>query len=143
MKAMTGPAVPARVEFRLPAKHRGLAAIGATFVVAVALVNFVSPSRLSYADIHSLADVGAPLALASIGQTITVLVTPTPSGLQPTVTLLDPSASTIGSATAAVAGQPAMLQTVATTTGGTYTISVGGAGSTTGGFDMMSTNPDR
>lgn len=73
MKAMTGPALPARVEFRLPAKHRGLAAIVATFVVAVALVNFVSPSRLSYADFHSLADVGAPLALASIGQTITVL----------------------------------------------------------------------
>jgi ribose transport system permease protein len=73
MKAMSGPALPARIEFRPLAKHRGLAAIVATFVLAVALVNFVSPSRLSYADFHSLADVGAPLALASIGQTITVL----------------------------------------------------------------------
>jgi hypothetical protein len=54
------------------------------------------------------------------GQTITVLVTPTSSGLRPSVQLIDPNNNVIGSATATAAGQKALLQTVPTTTGGTY-----------------------
>src|SRR5262249_43541682 len=46
-----------------------------------------------------------------LGQTITVLVTPTAPALQPTVELRDPSGTLIGSATAAVTGENALLQT--------------------------------
>jgi murein DD-endopeptidase MepM/ murein hydrolase activator NlpD len=63
-------------------------------------------------------------------QTITVLVTPGSSSLQPTVQLSDPSGTSIGSASASGAGQNALLQTIAATTAGTYTITVGGVGST-------------
>ena len=73
------------------------------------------------------------------GQTISVLVTANSPGLQPTVTVFDPSNTNLGTATAAVAGQNALLQTVATTTGGTYSIAVGGANSTTGSFTVRVT----
>ena len=48
--------------------------------------------------------------------------------------MLDPSGAVIGQATAAAAGQNALMQTAATATGGTYRIVVGGAGSTTGSY---------
>ncbi len=72
------------------------------------------------------------------GQTITVLVTPTTAGLQPTVQLLDATNSVIGTATAAAAGQNALIQatpTVGTTTG-TYKIVVGG-GATIGDYTVQ------
>jgi hypothetical protein len=68
------------------------------------------------------------------GQTITVLVTPTSAGLRPTVTLLDPSNLVLGTATAGAAGQVALLQTAATTTGGAYRVVVAGADRTTGNY---------
>jgi len=68
------------------------------------------------------------------GQTASVLVEPTAAGLQPTVELRDPSSSPVGIATAAGAGQDALLQTVAAAPAGTYSIIVGGAASSTGGF---------
>src|SRR5205814_5546756 len=69
------------------------------------------------------------------GQTVAVLVTPTPSSaLRPTVQLLDPSDTVLGAATAAAAGQSALLQPVAVTAGGTYKVVVSGADSTTGGY---------
>src|SRR5262249_26482039 len=71
------------------------------------------------------------------GQTITVLVTPTTAALQPTVELRDPSSTVVGSATASAAGQKALIQSVAATTGGTYTITVGGAGGTTGLYTVQ------
>jgi hypothetical protein len=69
-------------------------------------------------------------------QTITAIVTPAP-GLQPTVTLADPSSAVIGSATAAAAGQAALIQTAPATTGGTYTLIVGGAAGTIGGYTLQ------
>jgi Ca2+-binding RTX toxin-like protein len=71
------------------------------------------------------------------GQTITVLVTPTTAALQPTVELRDPSSTVVGSATASAAGQKVLIQSVAATTGGTYTITVGGAGGTTGLYTVQ------
>jgi hypothetical protein len=71
------------------------------------------------------------------GQTITLLVGPTVAGLQPSVTLLDPSNTVIGSATAGAAGQNALLQTAAAVSAGTYTIQVSGAGGTVGGFQLQ------
>jgi hypothetical protein len=73
------------------------------------------------------------------GQTVTLLVTPTDPGLQPTVQLLDPSGQTLGSAVAAAAGQNALLQATATTTGGTYTIGVGGASGKVGHYTVRAT----
>ncbi len=70
-------------------------------------------------------------------QTITLVVTAVSPGLQPSVTLRDPGNAVIGSATAAAAGQNALLQTVATTSGGTYTMSVTGAGGTTGNYQLQ------
>src|SRR5207248_2824258 len=59
--------------------------------------------------------------------------------LVPTVSLLDPASTLLGSATAPAAGQKAILQTIATTTSGTYTITVGGASSTTGLYTVQVT----
>src|SRR5262249_44132760 len=76
------------------------------------------------------------------GQTITVLVTPaptSPNNLLPTVSLFDPSSAFLGSATAPAALQKALLQTIPTTTGGTYTITVGGSGATTGLYTVRVT----
>src|SRR5262249_32042165 len=73
------------------------------------------------------------------GQTITVLVTPTSPTLQPAVELRDPSNAVIGTATAAAAGQKALLQTVPTATGGVYPTVGSGASSTVGGYTMQAT----
>jgi uncharacterized protein YdeI (BOF family) len=75
------------------------------------------------------------------GQTIAVLVTPTSSGLQPSVQLLDPTDAVIGTATAAAAGQNALIQATPTTgtTSGTCKIVVGGAASTTGNYTVQVT----
>ena len=74
-------------------------------------------------------------------QTISVLVMPTGSTLQPSVQLLSPTGVTIGTATAAAAGQDALIQATATTgtTTGTYQIVVGGAGSTLGNYTVQVT----
>ncbi len=74
-------------------------------------------------------------------QTISVLVTPTSSTLQPSVQLLSPTGTVIGTATAAAAGQDARIQATATTgtATGTYQIIVGGAGSTVGNYTVQVT----
>jgi hypothetical protein len=64
------------------------------------------------------------------GQTLTVLVHPNSATLQPAVQVTDPSGTSIGSATAPAAGAEVVLQTVAITTPGTYTITVSGAAGT-------------
>jgi hypothetical protein len=69
-------------------------------------------------------------------QTLTAIVTGT-GGLQPSVELRDPNSTVIGSATAAAANQPALLQTAPATTGGTYTFTVSGAGGTTGNYSLQ------
>ena len=55
--------------------------------------------------------------------------------------MLDPTGATIGTATAAAAGQDALIQATATTgtTTGTYQIVVGGAGSTSGNYTVQVT----
>src|SRR5207248_10293208 len=70
-------------------------------------------------------------------QTITVLLTPTSPGLRPSIQLFDPASIVLGVATGAGAGQNALLQTVAATSGGTYTFTVGGAGGTTGNYTLQ------
>ena len=69
-------------------------------------------------------------------QTITAVVTAS-AGLQPSVSLRDPSNNVIGSATAAAAGQNALLQTAPAATGGNYTFAVTGAGGTTGNYTFQ------
>src|SRR5262245_11173650 len=69
-------------------------------------------------------------------QTVTAIVTGS-FGLQPSVELRNPESTLIGSATAAGAGQPAVLQTAAATTGGTYTFTVSGASGTTGSYSIQ------
>jgi hypothetical protein len=75
----------------------------------------------------------------SPGQTVTVLVTAASPGLQPSVQLLSPSSTVLGSVTAAAAGQNALLQTVPAAGGGVYTIQVSGAGGTTGFYSVQVT----
>jgi Bacterial pre-peptidase C-terminal domain len=74
-------------------------------------------------------------------QTITVDVLPTDGTLQPVVTLFDPLGATVATASAGAAGQGAIIQTAATTvaTSGLYTISVTGAGGTTGRYAVRLT----
>ncbi|MGB3830461.1 MAG: ABC transporter permease [Mesorhizobium sp.] len=57
----------------LALRNRGLAAIVVIFLLALVLVNVISPAPMGYFDFSSLANGGAPLALAAIGQTIVVL----------------------------------------------------------------------
>lgn len=72
------------------------------------------------------------------GQTLSLIVTPTATGLQPRVELLDPFGTVIGTASAAAAGQPAGLQ--ATPVGaGTYTVRVTGLANSTGGYGVLAT----
>ena len=70
------------------------------------------------------------------GQTLTAVVTAS-AGLQPSITLRDPSNNPIGSATAGAAGQNALLQTVPAVTAGTYTFTVTGANGTTGNYTLQ------
>ncbi len=70
------------------------------------------------------------------GQTITVRVTPD-AGLQPTIELYDPSSTLIGSSGSSGAGTEAILQTAAAATGGTYVITVGGAGGTADAYTVQ------
>src|SRR5262249_39000476 len=67
------------------------------------------------------------------GQTVTLLVTPGAT-LRPAVELRGPSGDVLGSASAAAAGQSALVQTVAAAKGGTYTVTVSGVGTTTGSY---------
>src|SRR5215471_1176064 len=69
-------------------------------------------------------------------QTITAIVIGL-DGLQPKVELRNPASTVIGSATAAAANQPALLQTAPAATGGTYTFTVSGAGGTTGNYSLQ------
>ena len=71
------------------------------------------------------------------GQTITVVMHPTTLGLQPSVTLRDPANGVLGTAIAQAANQDAILETLATTTGGVYTITAGGDSATTGGYTVQ------
>ena len=72
-------------------------------------------------------------------QTISVLVTSNSPGLRPSLALRDPANVTIGTATAAANGQNALLQTVATTSGGVYTFAVTGAAGTVGNYTVQIT----
>jgi len=71
------------------------------------------------------------------GQTLTVVVSAPSSALRPSVDVLDPSNNVVASASAAAAGQEAVVQTLAIPVGGTYTIRVSGAGGTTGAYTVQ------
>ena len=75
MSAMTIQALDAgRPKPRLNvARHRGLISAVIVFAALLALVEAISPKGLSYYDISSLLTSGAPLALASIGQTFIIV----------------------------------------------------------------------
>ena len=70
------------------------------------------------------------------GQTITLLVEPE-AELQPVIELFDPANTSLGTAAAAAAGQDAVLQPLATTGAGTYTVTVGGAAGTLGNYSAQ------
>jgi autotransporter-associated beta strand protein len=73
------------------------------------------------------------------GQSITVLITPTTGGLRPSVQLRDPADVTIATATAAAAGQNAVIQTAPAATSGIYKIVVSGSTSTVGSYSVQVT----
>jgi ribose transport system permease protein len=56
-----------------PARSRGLIAIAVIFLLSVTALSSLTPYPLSYFDFNSLANGGASLALAGIGQTIIVI----------------------------------------------------------------------
>jgi hypothetical protein len=70
-------------------------------------------------------------------QKITVVVTSTSPTLQPAVQVVDPFNVVLGSTAAAGLDQNALLQTLAGTATGTYTITVGGVGATTGSYSVQ------
>ena len=74
-------------------------------------------------------------------QVVSVTVTPKNGDLQPIVSLIDPMANVLGTATATAAGKAVTLQPVSTVgdVPATYTIQVAGAGGTTGGYSVMVT----
>ena len=55
-------------------RHRGLIAAVVVFAVLLAFVAAITPKGLGYYDVASLITSGAPLALASIGQTFVIVV---------------------------------------------------------------------
>ena len=70
------------------------------------------------------------------GQSITVVVDPDGS-LQPTIELLDPGSSSLGTSMAVAAGDDIVLQTLATTGAGTYSVTVTGNGGSTGDYSIQ------
>jgi subtilisin family serine protease len=70
-------------------------------------------------------------------QTITVLVTPASAALKPSILLRGPADEALGSATAAAAGQNALLQTIAVVAPGTYSLLVSGADGTSGNYELQ------
>ena len=69
------------------------------------------------------------------GQILTVLTDPS-AGLQPSVELRDPSNNVVATATAAGAGQDAVIQAYPIAAPGVFTITVSGAGATTGTYTL-------
>ena len=69
-------------------------------------------------------------------QTITVAVDPDAT-LRPTVELLDPASTSVGTATAGTTGEEAVLQVVPTAGAGIYTIVVGGEADSTGQYTIQ------
>src|SRR5262249_13497760 len=68
------------------------------------------------------------------GQTLTVTASGT--GLQPTLSVTDPTSVVIGSATAPAIGKGAVLETLTVNAAGTYTITVGSNNGTTGAYSL-------
>ena len=81
-------------------------------------------------------DVDAFTIPLAAGQTLTVLGTPQPNGLWPTVSVVGPDGTTLASTTATGAGKTAIAQTVLATTAGTYTVTIGGAAVTIGTYSV-------
>ena len=102
-----------------PVEPRGSMAFGATQVGGI--------TTTSDTD-------GFTIALDA-GQILTVLADPSP-GLQPSVELRDPSNNVVATATAAGAGQDAVIQAYPITAPGVFTITVSGAGATTGTYTL-------
>jgi Bacterial pre-peptidase C-terminal domain/Bacterial Ig-like domain len=73
---------------------------------------------------------------ADPGELLTVLVNPTSSSLTPTIQLSDPGHAVLASTYGPGPGQNVVLQTVPTTGSGTYTITIGGVGVSTGSYTM-------
>jgi subtilisin family serine protease len=71
------------------------------------------------------------------GQTLAVVIHPLDPSLQPTVQLFGPDGSSLGSASAGATGSDALLQATPAATAGTYTVTVGGAKGTTGGYTVQ------
>ena len=86
---------------------------------------------------HLAGDTDAFTIAVDAGQTISVLVTPSGAGLQPTVQLRDPSNAIIATATAVQPGKRHCFRPHLPLAAGTYTIVVGGAASTAGGYTVQ------
>ncbi|MEX0677895.1 MAG: sialidase family protein [Pirellulales bacterium] len=125
------------------------AAFSATYQVDIGAVPYPTPlaakkpaGSLIYdptaaGTINFAGDVDSFILAVDPGQTITVLVTPQSSDLQPSVELRDPFNSLLGSDSAGAAGELALLQTLATTAGGNYTITLRGENNSTGGYQVQ------
>lgn len=88
----------------------------------------------STADIEA-DDTDSFTAEVDAGQTLSVVVT-TDVTLQARVELLDPSNSAIATATASASGESVVLNTLATTSSGTYTVNVEGESGTIGDYSV-------
>ena len=72
------------------------------------------------------------------GQTLTALVDPAAT-LRPMVSIASPDGASLGTATAPAADEKAVLQTVVARMAGTYTVTVGSLGGTSGTFSLQLT----
>ena len=70
------------------------------------------------------------------GQTLTLAAVPS-STLQPVLTIVGPGGVNVGPITATAAGKQALLQTIAATAVGTYTVTVGSAGGSSGLYSLQ------
>ena len=89
-------------------------------------------------DITTAADTDSVTLYLDAGQTVSIVAHPN-SSWTPTVSLLSPTSTILGTVTAAAAGQEAVLQTISTTTAGTYTITASGSGGTFGVVSIQAT----
>lgn len=83
------------------------------------IYNTVAPGLLNNVD-----DTDSYTLSVDAGETITAVFTPLDPSEQATLALVSPEGSLLGSASAAAAGQPVVLETLGAATTGTYTIDV-------------------
>jgi len=117
--------------YRLDQTSRGFPALAARNPLGGLVYENTASGAIDYA-----ADTDSYTLALDAGQTLSVRAEAA-GGLQAALSVFAPGGTLLGSAVAPATGQPVVLQTLPVATAGTYTVTVGSAGGTTGGYTLQ------